>query len=140
MTCGTVLIPMKGGGGFEALAVDTKTNEAPYSPAAMSDAAVENALSALYAEGAFGRSINEAIAKELIRGLRNGPPFFRKELWRHNLSNGVTAMTQLGSAGEQKGSTMRSHARLIEGVFAGLQQFDRSVIYLGGRALDDEPG
>ena len=64
---------VKGGGGFEALAVDTKTNEAAYSPAAMSDAAVENALSALYAEGAFGRSINEAIAKELIRGLRNGP-------------------------------------------------------------------
>lgn len=130
---------VKGGGGFEALAVDTKTNEAAYSPAAMSDAAIENALSALYAEGAFGRSINEAIAKELIRGLRNGPPFFRKELWRHNLSNGVTAMTQLGSAGEQKGSTMRSHARLIEGVFAGLQQFDRNVVYLGGRALDDEP-
>lgn len=130
---------VKGGGGFEALAVDTKTNEVAYSPAAMSDAALENALSALYAEGAFGRSINEAIAKELIRGLRNGPPFFRKELWRHNLSNGVTAVTQLGSAGELKGSTMRSHARLIEGVFAGLQQIDRNAVYLAGRALDDEP-
>lgn len=131
---------VKGGGGFEALAVDTKTNEAAYTPASMSDAALENVLSALYAQGAFGRAINESVANELIRGLRNGPPFFRKELWRHNLTNGVTAITQLGAAGEPRGSTMRSHARLVAGAYASLKQLDRSAVYLGGRSVDDGDG
>lgn len=131
---------VKGGGGFEALAVDTKTNEAVYAPDAMSDATLESALSALYAQGAFGRSINESVANELIRGLRNGPPFFRKELWRHNLTNGVTAITQLGPAGEPKGSTMRSHARLVAGAYASLKQLDRGAFYLGGRSVDDGEG
>jgi hypothetical protein len=131
---------VKGGGGFEALAVDTKTNEAAYVPASMSDAALESALSALYAQGGFGRSINESVANELIRGLRNGPPFFRKELWRHNLTNGVTGVTQLGPAGEPKASTMRSHARLIAGAYASLKQLDRGAVYLGGRSIDDGAG
>lgn len=128
---------VNGGGGFEALAVDTKTSEAEYAPAAMSNAALEQALSALYAQGAFGRSINESVAHELIRGLRNGPPFFRKELWRHNLTNGVTAVTQLGPAGEPKSSTMRSHARLVTGAYASLKQLDRGGVYLAGRSIDD---
>jgi hypothetical protein len=131
---------VKGGGGFEVLAVETKANEAAYDPASMSDEALERALSALYAQGAFGRSLNESVAHELIRGLRNGPPFFRKELWRHNLTNGVTAITQLGAAGEPKGSTMRSHARLVAGTYAALKQFDRGAIYLSGRPVDDGRG
>jgi hypothetical protein len=128
---------VKGGGGFEALAVDTKTSEAAYTPSEMSDETLASALSALYAQGAFGRSINDSVAQELIRGLRNGPPFFRKEMWRHNLTNGVTAVTHLGPAGEQKGSTMRSHARLVTGAFASLKQLDRGGVYLAGRSIDD---
>lgn len=128
---------VKGGGGFEALAVETKTNEAQFNPASMSDAVLEKALGALYAQGAFGRAINESVANELIRGLRNGPPFFRKELWRHNLTNGVTAVTQLGPGGETKSSTMRSHARLIAGAYAALKQLDHGGVYLGGHAVDD---
>lgn len=137
---GLYLREVKGGGGFEALAVDTKTNEAQYAPASMSDTALESALGALYAQGAFGRAINESFANELIRGLRNGPPFFRKELWRHNLTNGVTGVTQLGVAGELKVSTMRSHARLIAGAYASLKQLDRGGVYLARRSIDDGAG
>ena len=126
-----------GGGGFEALAVQTVTNEVAYNADAMADVVLERALSTLYAQGAFGRAINDAMAAELIRGLRNGPPFFRKELWRHNLSNGVAAVTQLGPEGELKTSTMRSHARLIAGTYASLKQFDRGAFYVGGRPADD---
>ena len=128
---------VRGGGGFEALVVQTLTNEIACDPGAMADVVLERALSSLYAQGAFGRAINDAMANELIRGLRNGPPFFRKELWRHNLSNGVTAVTQLGPDGEPKSSTMRSHARLIAGAYASLKQFDRGALYVGGRATDD---
>jgi hypothetical protein len=131
---------VRGGGGFEALAVQTLTNEIAFDPGVMSDAVLERALSSLYAQGAFGRAINDAMANELIRGLRNGPPFFRKELWRHNLSNGVTAVTQLGADGEPKASTMRSHARLIAGAYASLKQFDRGAFYVGGRPADDGSG
>jgi hypothetical protein len=128
---------VKGGGGFEALAVETKTNEAAYDPASMSDAKLEAALSALYAQGAFGKPLNEAVANELIRALRNGPPFFRKELWRHNLSNGMTAITQLGANGEQKASTLRSHARLVAGAYIALKQIDRDAVYVGERPVGE---
>lgn len=128
---------VRGGGGFEALAVQTLTNEIAFDPGGMTDAVLERALSNLFAQGAFGRVVNEATASELIRGLRNGPPFFRKELWRHNLSNGVTAVTQLGPEGEARSSTMRSHARLVAGAYASLKQFDRGGIYVGGRSTDD---
>lgn len=128
---------VRGGGGFEVLAVQTLTNELAYEPGAMTDDMLEGALSSLYAQGAFGRAINDAMAAELIRGLRNGPPFFRKELWRHNLTNGITAVTQLGAEGEPKTSTMRSHARLIAGAYASLKQFDRGAFYVGGRPTDD---
>lgn len=123
---------VKGGGGFEALAVETHTSETAYSSGTMSDAVLERTLSALFVQGAFGRSINEAMANELIRGLRNGPPFFRKELWRHNLSSGVTAVTQLGPEGEPRASTMRSHARLMAGTYTSLKQLDRGAVYVGG--------
>lgn len=128
---------VRGGGGFEALAVETRTNEAAFDPASMSDAKLEKDLSALYAQGAFGKSLNETVANELIRGLRNGPPFFRKELWRHNLSNGMTAITQLGANGEQRASILRSHARLVAGSYVSLKQIDRGGVYLGERPVDD---
>jgi hypothetical protein len=129
---------VRGGGGFEALAVETKTNEAPYASASMSDDKLEKDLNALYAQGAFGKTLNEAMTKELLRGLRNGPPFFRKELWRHNLASGMTAITILGRNGEQKTGTMRSHARLISGLYLSLKQLDRRSVYLGQPPVDDD--
>jgi hypothetical protein len=128
---------VRGGGGFEALAVETKTNEAAFDPASMSDTKLEKDLSALYAHGAFGKTLNEAVANELIRGLRNGAPFFRKELWRHNLSNGMTAITQLGPKGEQKASALRSHARLVTGSYIALKQIDRDAVYVGERPVGE---
>jgi hypothetical protein len=128
---------VRGGGGFEALAVETKTNESAYSPATMSDAKLEKDLNALYEQGAFGKAFNEATARELIRGLKGGPPFFRKELWRHSLSSGMTAVTQLGPDGEQRQGTMRSHARLIAGLHQSLKQLDRRGVYFAGPSIDD---
>jgi hypothetical protein len=129
---------VRGGGGFEVLAVETKINESPYAPASMSDDKLEKDLNSLYAQGAFGKMLNETMTKELIRGLRNGPPFFRKELWRHSLSSGMTAITSLGRNGEQKSGTMRSHARLISGLYLSLKQLDRSSVYLGRPPVDEE--
>lgn len=129
---------VQGGGGFEVLAVETKTNESAYAPASMSDEKLERDLNALYAQGAFGKTLNESTAKELIRGLHNGPPFFRKQLWRHSLSNGMTAITPLGRNGEQKPGTMRSHARLISGLYLSLKQLDRRSVYLGQPPVGDD--
>lgn len=128
---------VRGGGGFEALAVETKTNEAAYTPASMSDAKVEKDLNDLYEQGAFGKAFNEATARELIRGLKGGPPFFRKELWRHSLSSGMTAVTQLGPDGDQRAGTLRSHARLIAGLHQSLKQLDRRGVYFGKPPVDD---
>jgi hypothetical protein len=127
---------VRGGGGFEVLAVETKTNEAGYNPSSMSDEKLGRDIDALYAQGAFGRSVNEATARELIRGLKNGPPFFRKELWRHNLSNGVTTITQLGPNGELRAGTSRSYARLMAALSASLKQLDREGLYFGQKPVD----
>jgi hypothetical protein len=127
---------VRGGGGFEALAVETKTNLAHYDPSSMSDAKLERDIGALYAEGAFGRSVNEATARELIRGLKSGPPFFRKELWRHDLSSGVTTVTQLGPGGELRGGTARSHGRLMAALAIALKQIDREGRYFGQKPVD----
>ena len=123
---------VKGGGGFEALAVETKTNNAGYEQSAMSNAAVARNIGDLYEAGALGKPV----ADELVRGLTNGPPFFRKELWRHDLSNGVTAIVQIGANGEQKSGTSRSYARLVASLHASLKQFDRSATYVGQKPVD----
>lgn len=123
---------VKGGGGFEALAVETKTNNAAYEQASMSNVKVSRNIGDLYEAGALGRQA----ADELIRGLTNGPPFFRKELWRHDLSSGVTAIMQLGANGEQKSGTSRSYARLMASLHASLKQLDRSAVYVGEKPVD----
>lgn len=128
---------VRGGGGFEALAVETKTNEARYDPASMADDKLARDVEALFAQGAFGRSANEAIARELVRGIYGGPPFFRKELWRHNLATGLTAITQLGANGEQRNGSSRSYARLTGALFMSLKQLDRTGTYVGPAPLDD---
>ena len=123
---------VKGGGGFEALAVETKTNNAGYEQASMSDAKIARNIGDLYQAGA----LNKQAAEELVRGLTNGPPFFRKELWRHDLSSGVTAIMQLGANGEQKAGTSRSYARLMASLHASLKQLDRTATYVGQKPID----
>ena len=71
-----------------------------------------------------------------MRGLAGGAPFFRKELWRHDLSSGVTAIMQLGPKGEQKTGTSRSYARLMAALHASLKQLDRAAVYVGDKPVD----
>lgn len=126
---------VRGGGGFECLAVETKTNSQDYNPASMTDAKLEADLARLYEGG----SLTKHTADELIRALRQGPSFFRKELWRHDLSSGLTAVTELGRKGEKHRSVTRSNARLMSALFTALEQLDRRSVYVGVKPVDDEP-
>ena len=127
---------VKGGGGFECLAVETKTNNTDYDPVSMSDAKLEADLGRLYEVGA----LSKPTADELIRVLRQGPSFFRKELWRHDLSTGMTTIADLGRGGEKHRAVTRSNARLMSALFAALEQLDRRSVYVGVKPVEDEPG
>ncbi len=123
---------VRGGGGFEALAVETKTNNAVFDHAAMADDRIGRVIGDLYEAGALTKQATD----ELMRGLAGGAPFFRKELWRHDLSSGVTAIMQLGPKGEQKTGTSRSYARLMAALHASLKQLDRAAVYVGDKPVD----
>ena len=123
---------LREGGGFEALATETKTNSSPYEPASMSN----TKLGADIGELGAGEAFSKAIADELVRGLRQGPSFFRKELWRHDLSNGLTTITELGGNGEKGRAVTRSSARLMSALYLSLSQFDRDSVYLGRKPVD----
>lgn len=125
---------VKGGGGYECLATETKTNGAAYDGAAMSDERLATDIADLYELGAFPKST----ADELLRGLAQGASFFRKELWRHDLSSGLTTITELGRKGEKGRSVTRSNARLMAALHASLERFDRRSLYLGRPPVDDE--
>ncbi len=127
---------VRGGGGYEALAVETKTNGSRYDPASMTDEKLARDIGDLYAAGAFGRG-SDTLSAELIRGLDAGPPFFRKELWRHNLSTGLTGISQLGANGEVKSGTWRSYARVATALNLSLKQLDRSASYIGRKPVDE---
>ena len=127
---------VRGGGGYEALAVETKTNESRYDPASMTDEKLARDIGDLYAAGAFGRG-SDALSAELIRGLDAGPPFFRKELWRHNLSTGLTGISQLGANGEVKSGSWRSYARVASALNLSLKQLDRNASYIGKKSVDE---
>lgn len=125
---------LRGGGGYECLAVEGKTNGASYSPAAMTDEKLAADIESLYELGA----LTKTEADELLRALAEGPSFFRKELWRHDLSSGLTTITELGRKGEKGKSVTRSNARLMSAMFLALEQFDRGALYLGDRPVDDQ--
>ena len=126
---------VRGGGGFECLAIETKTNNTDYDPGSMSDAKLEADLARLYEVGALTKPTGD----ELIRTLRQGPSFFRKELWRHDLSSGLTTVTELGRKGEKLRSVTRSNARLMSALFAALEQLDRRSVYVGVKPVEEEP-
>lgn len=125
---------LKGGGGYECLAIEGKTNSVNYNPAAMTDEKLSADIESLYELGA----LTKTEADELLRALGEGPSFFRKELWRHDLSSGLTTITELDRKGEKGKSRTRSNARLMSALFMSLEQFDRGALYLGDRPVDDD--
>lgn len=124
---------VRGGGGFECLAIETKTNSANYDPAKMDDEKLARDIAQLFEVGAIGK----AAADELLRALHQGSSFFRKELWRHDLSSGLTTITELGRKGEKGRSVTRSNARLMSALFMALEDFDRNAVYVGAKPVDD---
>jgi hypothetical protein len=118
---------VRGGGGYECLAVESLTNGANYDPASMTDAKLAADIAQLYELGAFPK----ATADELMRGLHQGSSFFRKELWRHDLSSGLTTISDLDRKGEKGRSVTRSNARLMSALYLTLSHFDRDAVYLG---------
>ena len=123
---------VRGGGGFEILAVETRANNAVFEPSSMSDGKLARDIGELFEAGA----LSKAMADELVRGLTNGAPFFRKELWRHDLASGVTSVVQLAQNGEQRTAASHSHARLISAAYMSLKQIDRDAFYVGQKAVD----
>lgn len=125
---------VQGGGGFEMLAVETRTNNTPFDVASLSDDKLARDIGDLYDAGAIGK----AMADELVRGLTNGAPFFRKEFWRHDLGSGVTTISPVAQAGDQRAALSRSHARLIASAYMSLTQMDREAIYIGRKGVDQD--
>lgn len=126
---------VRGGGGCECLAIDSRANATNYDPANMSDAKLAADVAQLYELGAFPKQT----ADELMRGLHQGSSFFRKELWRHDLSSGLTTISELGRKGDKGRSVTRSNARLMSALYLSMEHFDRASIYLGQPPLDDTP-
>ena len=83
-------------------------------------------------------NVNAATADELMRGLHQGASFFRKELWRHDLSSGLTTISELGRKGEKGRSVTRSNARLMSALYLTLTHFDRDAVYLGQPPLGED--
>lgn len=125
---------VRGGGGYECLATETKTNSGAYDPASMSDDKLTADIAALYEVGA----LSKAAADELLRGLAQGASFFRKELWRHDLSTGMTTVNELSRKGEKGRAVTRSNARLMAALHMSLERFDRRSVYLGRPPVDDD--
>ena len=125
---------VRGGGGHECLAIDSLSNGSSYDPATMSDTKLAADIAQLYELGAFSKHT----ADELMRGLHQGASFFRKELWRHDLSSGLTTICELGRKGEKGRSVTRSNARLMSALYLSLVHFDRDAVYLGEPPVPDE--
>jgi hypothetical protein len=131
---GLFLREVRGGGGFECIVTESLANGAPYEPAVMSDTHLAGEIAQLYELGALSRQV----ADELMRSLHEGPSFFRKELWRHDLTSGLTTISELGRKGEKGRSVTRSNARLIAAAYLSLAAFDRAAVYLGTPPLESE--
>jgi hypothetical protein len=127
---------VRGGGGFECLATETKTNSSSYDAASMSDDKIAGDIAELFELGA----LDKATAEELTRGVRQGASFFRKELWRHDLSSGMTAIAELGRGGEKGRSITRSSARLIAALHMSVENLDRRSVYIGRPPVGDGEG
>lgn len=131
---GLFIREVRGGGGCECLAIESVANGTAFDPASMSDPKLAADIAQLYELGAFSKQL----ADELMRGLHQGSSFFRKELWRHDLSSGLTTISELNRKGEKGRSVTRSNARLISALYLSLVNFDRDAVYLGQAPLEGE--
>ena len=131
---GLFLREVRGGGGYECLAVESASNGTNYDPDSMADTTLAAEIAQLYELGAFPKQT----AEELMRALHQGSSFFRKELWRHDLSSGLTTISELGRKGEKGRSLTRSNARLMAALYLSLTSFDRDAVYLGQAPLEGE--
>jgi hypothetical protein len=121
--------------GYEALAVEVKTNTTVHTPESMSDENVAAALGRLHDAGAF----DGASLEELLRGLWQGPPYFRKELWRHQLDNGETTIFELDETGQKVGSEKGDTLPLMDALFQVIKQFDRKADYVDRPVVEAPP-
>jgi len=126
---------VKGLGGFEARAIEVKTNDTAYNPQTMSDERVAAALGRLHDIGAF----DAATLEELLRGLWQGPPYFRKEVWRHQLDSGETTIFELDEAGNKMSAQPRPSAHLMDALFQMIKQFDRNAGYVDRPVVEAPP-
>ena len=127
---------VRGAGGYEARAIEVKTNKATYNPATMSDARVQAALGHLHDIGAF----DTATFEQLNRGVEQGPPFFRKEVWRHQLDSGVTTVSDLDADGNKTAAQLRSSAHLMDALFQMIKQLDRNADYVDRPSVEAPQG
>lgn len=123
---------VRGAGGFEARAIEVKTNNASYNHESMSDERVRSALGHLHDIGAF----DEATFTELHRGVTQGPPYFLKEVWRHQLDSGVTTIWDLDENGRKTTSHLRSSAHLMDALFQLIKQLDRNADYVDRPSIE----
>jgi hypothetical protein len=124
-----------GEAGYEAVAIEVKTNSGAYNPETMSDERVAAALGRLHDAGAF----DGAMLEELLRGLWQGPPYFRKELWRHQLDKGETLIFELDEAGRKIGSEKGDTLHLMDALFQVIKQFDRKADYVDRPVVEAPP-
>jgi hypothetical protein len=127
-----VVRDVRGAGGYEARAIEVKTNNASFNPATMSDARVQAALGHLHDIGAF----DGATLEQLLSGLQNGPPYFRKEIWRHHLDTGVTTVSELDEHGHKIASQLRSSAHLMDALYQMIKQLDHNADYVDRKPVD----
>lgn len=124
-----------GGAGYEAIAIEVKTNTDSYNPETMSDERIAAALGRLHDAGAFDGTTLE----ELLRGLWQGPPYFRKELWRHQLDIGETQIFELDEAGQKVGIEKGDTAHLMDALYQTIKQFDRKADYVDRPVVEAPP-
>lgn len=127
-----VVREVRGAGGYEARAIEVKTNKATYNPDTMSDARVKAALGHLHDIGAF----DAATLEHLLDGVDNGPPYFRKEVWRHQLDTGVTTVSDLDEDGRKVSSQLRSSAHLMDALYQMIKQLDHNADYVDRKPVD----
>lgn len=123
----------RGGQGWAALLIETKTNTSGYRPVSMSNDKLIADLDRLYltAGEASLRRVYEAISK----GLQSGDERVSKQLWRHQLGAGRTVIDTLGPQGETTGARRHDAAHIaMEGLMAGIGELDRQRIILNAGA------
>jgi hypothetical protein len=112
-----------------------RTNNISYNPETMSDERIASALARLHDIGAFDTTTLD----ELLRGLWQGPPVFRKEVWHHQLDSGVSTVMDVDEAGRRTTSHLHDSADLMDALYQVIKQFDRKADYVDRPAVEAPP-